>query len=191
VLRIRDVLSRIRIRPLLHPGSRIRGVKKHRIPDLTSFFTQAINKFCLLIPDPTIAPSRIRIPDPGGKKAPHPGSGSATLVLIVDVFQWNVIVCVTGIWKSSLLLTVAVEWQSHGTACRGKLRRPAMPVSSRTGTETTWKTGSFETRQGQPQTYVETSYTSLDILTRGLPGPPRIISQVLQVSISLYNMITR
>jgi hypothetical protein len=31
VLRIRDVLSRIR--QLLHPGSRIRGVKKHRIPD--------------------------------------------------------------------------------------------------------------------------------------------------------------
>jgi hypothetical protein len=26
------------------------------------------------IPDPTIAPSRIRIPDPGGKKAPDPGS---------------------------------------------------------------------------------------------------------------------
>jgi hypothetical protein len=25
-------------------------------------------------PDPTIAPSRIRIPDPGGKKAPDPGS---------------------------------------------------------------------------------------------------------------------
>jgi hypothetical protein len=38
VLRIRDVLSRIRIRPLLHPGS------------------------------------RIRIPDPGDKKAPDPGS---------------------------------------------------------------------------------------------------------------------
>jgi hypothetical protein len=36
VLRIRDVLSRIR--PLLHPGSRIRGVKKHRIPDPTYFF---------------------------------------------------------------------------------------------------------------------------------------------------------
>jgi hypothetical protein len=36
VLRIRDVLSRIRIRPLLHPGS------------------------------------RIRILDPGGKKAPDP-----------------------------------------------------------------------------------------------------------------------
>jgi hypothetical protein len=33
VLRIRDVLSRIQIRPLLHPGSgsRIRGVKKYRI----------------------------------------------------------------------------------------------------------------------------------------------------------------
>jgi hypothetical protein len=26
------------------------------------------------IPDPTIAPSRIRIPDPGGRKAPDPGS---------------------------------------------------------------------------------------------------------------------
>jgi hypothetical protein len=28
----------------------------------------------ILDPDPTIAPSRIRIPDPGGKKAPDPGS---------------------------------------------------------------------------------------------------------------------
>jgi serine/threonine protein kinase len=35
VLRIRDVLSRIRL--LLHPRSRIRGVKKHRIPDPTYF----------------------------------------------------------------------------------------------------------------------------------------------------------
>jgi hypothetical protein len=37
VLRIRDGFPRIRIRPLLHPGSgyRIRGVKKHRIPDPT------------------------------------------------------------------------------------------------------------------------------------------------------------
>jgi hypothetical protein len=67
VLRIRDVLSRIRIRPLLHPGSgsRIWGVKKHRIPDPGSdlFFY----KFCLLIPDPdsTIAPSQIPDPDPG------------------------------------------------------------------------------------------------------------------------------
>jgi hypothetical protein len=52
------------------PGSRIRGVKKHLIPDPGSdlFFY----KFCLLIPDPdpTIAPSQI--PDPGGKKAPDP-----------------------------------------------------------------------------------------------------------------------
>jgi hypothetical protein len=33
VLRIRDVLFQIRIRPSLHPGSgsRIRGIKKHRI----------------------------------------------------------------------------------------------------------------------------------------------------------------
>jgi hypothetical protein len=65
---------------MFYPGSRIRGVKKHRIPDPTSFCIKAINKFCLLIPDPdpTIAPSRI--PDPGGKKAPDPGSGSATLL---------------------------------------------------------------------------------------------------------------
>jgi hypothetical protein len=28
----------------------------------------------MVYPDPTIAPSRIRIPDPGGKKAPYPGS---------------------------------------------------------------------------------------------------------------------
>jgi hypothetical protein len=38
-------------------------------------------------PDPTIAPSQIRIPDPGGKKAPDPGSGtrSATLGVIILV----------------------------------------------------------------------------------------------------------
>jgi hypothetical protein len=34
-------------------------------------------------PDPTIAPSRIRIPDLGGKKAPDPGFGSATLAVIL------------------------------------------------------------------------------------------------------------
>jgi hypothetical protein len=33
--------------------------------------------------------SRIRIPDPGGKKAPDPGSGSATLVM--RKIRWNVI----------------------------------------------------------------------------------------------------
>jgi hypothetical protein len=73
VLRIRDVLSRIRIPD---PGG-----KKAPDPGSDLFFIKAINKFCLLIPDPdpTIAPSRIRIPDPGGKKAPDPGSGSATL----------------------------------------------------------------------------------------------------------------
>jgi hypothetical protein len=32
-------------------------------------------------PDPTIAPSRIRIPDPGGKKAPDPGSRIRPLFL--------------------------------------------------------------------------------------------------------------
>jgi hypothetical protein len=68
VLRIRDVLSRIRI---LDPGGK-------KAPDPGSdlfFFIKAINKLCLLIPDPdpTIAPSWIRISDPGGKKAPDLG----------------------------------------------------------------------------------------------------------------------
>jgi hypothetical protein len=61
--------SRIRIRPLLHPGSgsRIRGVKKHRIPDPGSdlFFY----KFCLLIPDPGSGSDHCSIPNP------DPGSG--------------------------------------------------------------------------------------------------------------------
>jgi hypothetical protein len=62
--------------PLLHPRSGTRildlGGKKACI--------KAINKFCLLIPDPdpTIAPSRIA--DPDGKKAPDPGFVSATLL---------------------------------------------------------------------------------------------------------------
>jgi hypothetical protein len=60
-------------------------VKKHRIPDPTYFCIKAINKFCLLIldPEPTIAPSQI--PDPGGKNAPDPGSGSATLIRYQDL----------------------------------------------------------------------------------------------------------
>jgi hypothetical protein len=65
---------------LLHPGSgsRIRGVKKQRIPDPTYFCIKAIKNFVCLFripdPDPTIAPSRI--PDPEGKKAPDPGSAT-------------------------------------------------------------------------------------------------------------------
>jgi hypothetical protein len=70
--------SRIRIRPLLHPGfgSRIPDPGGKKAPDPTYFCIKAIHKFCLLIPDPdpTIAPSRI--PDPGGKKAPDPGSAT-------------------------------------------------------------------------------------------------------------------
>jgi hypothetical protein len=90
VLRIRDDLSRIRIRPLLHPGSesRIRRVKKHRIADPTYFCIKAINKFCFLIPDPGSRSDHCSIPDPGGKKAPDPGSGSATLGSRLNVFQY-------------------------------------------------------------------------------------------------------
>jgi hypothetical protein len=34
----------------------------------------------MFIPEPDFFPSRIRIPDPGVKKAPDPGSGTATLL---------------------------------------------------------------------------------------------------------------
>jgi hypothetical protein len=61
VLRIRDVLSRI-TDPTIAP-SRIRGVKKQRIPDPIYFCIKAINKFCLLIPDP--GSDHCSIPDSG------------------------------------------------------------------------------------------------------------------------------
>jgi hypothetical protein len=68
VLRIRDVLSRIPDPDPTIAPSWIRGVKKHRIPDPTSFFIKAINKFCLIIPDPGSGSDHCSIP--------HPGSGS-------------------------------------------------------------------------------------------------------------------
>jgi hypothetical protein len=42
------------------------------------------------IRDPEKNSSRIRIPDPGGKKAPDPGSGSATLVDTVTGLVYSV-----------------------------------------------------------------------------------------------------
>jgi hypothetical protein len=43
-----------------------------------TLYINSINKLMsvnsIADPDPTIAPSRIQIPDPGGKKAPDPGS---------------------------------------------------------------------------------------------------------------------
>jgi hypothetical protein len=38
-------------------------------------------------PDPTIAPSRIRIPDPGGKKAPDPGSDLFFFIKAINKFS--------------------------------------------------------------------------------------------------------
>jgi hypothetical protein len=66
--------------PTIAP-SRIRGVKKHRIPDPTYICIKAINKFCLLIPDPGSDHCSIRIPDPGGKKAPDPGSATLDVTM--------------------------------------------------------------------------------------------------------------
>jgi hypothetical protein len=100
VLRIRDVYSGSRFLPILHLGSRIqkrqqeRGEKNVRpcfvAPNCTilnfqriiELFIQKIvinlSKICLRfeIRDPR---SGLPIPDPGVKKAPDPGSGSATL----------------------------------------------------------------------------------------------------------------
>jgi hypothetical protein len=63
VLRIRDVLSRIRTRPLLHPGSG--GGKKAPDPGSDLLFYKGYNKFCLLIPDPGSGSDHCSIPDPG------------------------------------------------------------------------------------------------------------------------------
>jgi hypothetical protein len=81
-----DYINDILLSSVADPGCFI--LDSGKAPDPGSdlfFFIKAINKFCMLIPDPdpTIAPSRIRIPDPGGKKAPDPGSGFATLLLLL------------------------------------------------------------------------------------------------------------
>jgi hypothetical protein len=74
VLRIRDVLSRIPDPDPTIAPSRIPdpGSKKAPDPGSDLFFTQAINKFCLPIPDPGSGSDHCSIPDPG--------SGSATLI---------------------------------------------------------------------------------------------------------------
>jgi hypothetical protein len=108
LLRIRDVLSRIPdpdltlLHPRFDPGSWIRGVKKHRIPDPGSalfFLHRLLSNFVYLSwipdPDPTIAPSRIPDLDPGsrGKKAPDPVSrirntGSLCTLLLGSCLLW-------------------------------------------------------------------------------------------------------
>jgi hypothetical protein len=57
---IRDPRSGIRKKPIPDPGSRIQGSKRHRIPD------------------------------PGVKKAPDPGSGSATLGWVIEIGTFTV-----------------------------------------------------------------------------------------------------
>ncbi len=76
VLQIRDVYPRFRILIFTHPGSRIQKQLQKR----------GVNKkiSCHTVPNMGLG-SRIRDPgsgitDPGVKKAPDPGSGSATLV---------------------------------------------------------------------------------------------------------------
>jgi hypothetical protein len=97
VLRIRDVLSRIRL--FSHPGP---GSKHFLIPDPTwkveckltfflasyAFWSTVLVLFIVIkirvpgseIRDPDKFHPGIRIQNPGGKKAPDPGSGSATLL---------------------------------------------------------------------------------------------------------------
>ncbi len=89
--RIRDVYlgSRIRLFSIpdpncLHPGSRIL-IKEFKYFNLKKakkwfFSSKKYNLGCLSrIPDPDADFLPFRIPDPGVKKAPNPGSGYATL----------------------------------------------------------------------------------------------------------------
>jgi hypothetical protein len=86
VLRIRDVLSRIRDPDPTIAPSRIPdpGGKKAPDPGFDLFLHRLLTNFVYLsrirIRPLLHTGSWIRIPDPGGKKAPDPGSGSATLI---------------------------------------------------------------------------------------------------------------
>jgi hypothetical protein len=100
VLRIRDVYPGSRILIFTHPGSRIpdpktatkeRGEKKfgpifkellNLLPKKLSLSSQ---KYGLGIRDPGSRKNLFRIPDPGVKKAPDPGSGSATLLARIRI----------------------------------------------------------------------------------------------------------
>jgi hypothetical protein len=85
VLGIRDVYPRSQMR-IFHPGSRVK-----KIPDphqrLQVFLTsksQIVSKLSeissgMFIPDPGSGFDFLPVPDPGARKAPDPGSGSATL----------------------------------------------------------------------------------------------------------------
>jgi hypothetical protein len=89
-LRIRDVYPKSRILILTHPGSRLSDPGS-RISDPGSRISDPGSR----IPEPKTARNErdeenfvarknlFRIPDPGIKKAPDPGSGSATLLLTV------------------------------------------------------------------------------------------------------------
>jgi hypothetical protein len=75
------------------------------------------------------------------------------------------------------------ERQICGMGCRGRYERPAMPASLSAGTEITLKERAAQTDDRRYSAVCgQEPYERPDILTRGLPGPPRIIPQVLQVS---------
>ncbi len=101
VLRIRDVYPRSRILIFTQPGSRIsdpetaakeRGEKKI-VVILLKKLSLCSQKYGFGIRDPGSGKNLFRIPDPGVKKVPNLGSGSATLV--VGCVQVRMKWCVT------------------------------------------------------------------------------------------------
>jgi hypothetical protein len=100
VRRIRDAYPGSRIRIFFHPRSRIRIFSiRIRIKAFKYFNPkycfQALGNMIIVYPGSSFFTyPRSRIPDPGVKKAPYPGSGSATLHATNDVLLFSV--CRTG-----------------------------------------------------------------------------------------------
>jgi hypothetical protein len=95
-LRIRDVYPGSRVLIFTHPGFRIsdpgsknsnkRSTKEKNLGQFSknyrTFYQKIVKKlFKIWSWDPGSGKNLFRIPDPGVKKAPDPGSGSATLLI--------------------------------------------------------------------------------------------------------------
>jgi hypothetical protein len=88
VWRIRDVYpgsdffpSRIPDPNCLHPGSLSKNLSILTPKKAKNGFYAIKNMIRIVIPDPDADFLPLQIPDPGVKKAPNPGSGSATLFI--------------------------------------------------------------------------------------------------------------
>ncbi len=101
---------------------------------IIEFFTQKIvtklSKYGFGIRDPRSGKKPFRIPDPGVKKAPDPGSGSATQVKALK--SWPVDIC-QGEYGRPRLHTGSAPPPSSFPRCRPCSERPAYRILLRTG----------------------------------------------------------